>query len=426
MAAAALARRLGDAERFARAALGFGGRWYDAGRTDEPLVSLLEEALEMLPEGDSPIRARLLARLGDALHFVDEAGRCERLAREAVAMARRTGGGQALIVALGGSHTALLHIDHLHERLAVGAEWLELSRASGHREVMAHALHWRVYDLFERGLIEEALDARRRLQAVADELRQPLYRHFAAAWEAKWLEMAGRFDEAEQKAIESFEQAREARAAYAESNYAGQLFALRRDQGRLGDLRSAVTPLIGEDPRLTVWRTGLLLTILESGDEARARDELRRFRADDFAGVPRDLFWLGSMCLLAEGAAALEDDEAAAVLRRLLEPHADCNAQIGLAATVGPVHRFLGLLCARLGDTQAAGSHFQAALAWATSNGAAPAGAHVQCELADLLREHGECSEARVLLVASRDTARALMMRPLETRAEALLAAIPA
>ena len=46
--AADLAQRRDDAEQFARAALGFAGRWYDAERHDEELVGLVEQALELL------------------------------------------------------------------------------------------------------------------------------------------------------------------------------------------------------------------------------------------------------------------------------------------------------------------------------------------------------------------------------------------
>ena len=66
----------GDA--FARAALGHaGGTWERYGREDPASVALLEEALERLPEGDSPLRAQVLARLAVLLYF-SRAGRPRR------------------------------------------------------------------------------------------------------------------------------------------------------------------------------------------------------------------------------------------------------------------------------------------------------------------------------------------------------------
>ena len=64
--AAALARALGDAELGARAALTY-GRVFAFGVVDPVLVGMLEESLEVLPPGDSALRARLLARLAAAL-----------------------------------------------------------------------------------------------------------------------------------------------------------------------------------------------------------------------------------------------------------------------------------------------------------------------------------------------------------------------
>jgi tetratricopeptide (TPR) repeat protein len=422
-AAAAIARRLGDAQQLARAALGFGGRYYDVGTVDEPLVALLEEALAAQPPGDGPVRARLLARLADAQHFSSEE-RSVALSSEAIAMARRLGDRAALIHALAGRHTALMHCDHLAERLEVGEEWLRLATAAEHGDIRAQALHWRIFDLVELGDMDSARRHYAELHELAERLRQPLYRHFAAAWEAKWLEMAGRFEDAKLKADESYELARHAQAAYAESNYAGQLFGLARDRGRLGQLQPSVQPLIGDNPRLGVWRAGLVLAHLEAGEEELARAELAGMANDDFGSVPRDMFWLGGMCLLAEAAAALGDDPASRTLLRLLTPHAELNAQIGLAMYVGPVRRFLGLLATQLGEAEEAREHFEAALRASTAMGAATAEAHVQCELGALLLAYGEPADrptAVDLLRRSRKAAAALEMAPLMRRAEQLL-----
>src|SRR6185503_10940963 len=64
--AATLSRSLGDATAVARAALTYGSVFM-FGVVDPVLVDMLEEALAALPADDSPLRARLLARLGAAL-----------------------------------------------------------------------------------------------------------------------------------------------------------------------------------------------------------------------------------------------------------------------------------------------------------------------------------------------------------------------
>ena len=100
--AAEAARRAGAAERFARAALGHsGGVWARYGTGDTASAHLLEEALALLPEADSALRAQVLARLGGVLYFSsDSEARGSSLIEAAVAMAHRVGDDDALATAL--------------------------------------------------------------------------------------------------------------------------------------------------------------------------------------------------------------------------------------------------------------------------------------------------------------------------------------
>ena len=389
LAAAGLARALGDPGRFANAALGYGRRHYDPGETQPQLVALLEEALERLGEDDSGARARVLAGLADALHFREPPERVQAYSREAVAMARRLGDDDALAVALAGLHGALLHTAYLEERLPIGLELLALAGQGRPGEHGATALHWRLYDLFEAGDIATARREHARLGELAERLGQPLYRHFAAAWEAKWLATAGRFEEAEEQARRSLDFARRAHMPYAESNHAGQLFGLRRDQGTLDALVAEVRDSIGDRPRLPVWRAGMVLAHLDAGDAARARADYEALAADGFAAIPADVFWLGSMCLLTEACSRLADTGRAAGLYARLAPYAGRNAQIGLAVSVGSVHRHLGLLAALQRDWAAAEDHFEAAIARSAELGAVPSLANTRCDFADLLIARG-------------------------------------
>src|SRR5207245_11084241 len=101
--AAAVARRLGLSRELARAAADYGGRivWARAG-DDVRLVPLLEEGLAALGDEDVELRVRLLARLSGALRDEPSRDRRERLSREAVELARRTGNQSALAHALDG------------------------------------------------------------------------------------------------------------------------------------------------------------------------------------------------------------------------------------------------------------------------------------------------------------------------------------
>ncbi len=420
--AAEIARRLGAPEHFARAALGYAGRSYEAETIDPLLEALLREALEAVPAANTSLRAKLMARLGEALHPIDGDLAIE-LSGEAVAIARESGDEQAILVALAGRHTTLLHSDHLCERLDIGREWLARSEAGG-RDILGQALHWHIYDLVELGDLDEAHRAHPRLKTLAERLRQPLYQHFAASWDAKWAEMAGDFAEGEAKAAETYRYGRRAQGGHVRLLYAGHLYGLRRSQGRLAEIRDEVRPLIGDKPTLPVWRAGLIAAYCETGDPVTAQAELDRLTRDGCAHVPRDMFWLGALCLLAEGAVALGDRAAAVGLRRALEPYADHNAQIGMAFLVGPVTGFLAVLAALEGDAPAAAGHFETALRRTAAHGAVTAEALVQSRYGEFLRAQDDPRQrdrAAELLERSRDTARRVGMLGLEAEAAGTL-----
>ena len=88
LAAADIARRVVRPELFARAVVAAGRGLSNSGVTDRSLVLLLSEAEQMLGEGDSPLRAQVLARLGLELYW-SERERCVALCQQAVEMAGR-------------------------------------------------------------------------------------------------------------------------------------------------------------------------------------------------------------------------------------------------------------------------------------------------------------------------------------------------
>jgi hypothetical protein len=421
--AAALARSLGDAERFAAAALGFGRRYYDPGKTQDEWVTLLEEAHDRIGSGDSGTRARVLAGLSQALQFRGPPAHVQALGREAVAIARRLRDDEALIVALTSLHNALLHAEFLLERLPISAELLRLVERGAPGEYGATALNWRVYDLFEQGDMDAARRAHARLSELADRLRQPLYLHFAAAWDAKWAEIAGRFEEAEALARRSLSFARRANMPYAASNYYGQLFGLRRDQGLLDTLPREVAEQLGDQQQLGVWRAGIVLARLDGDQREHAERDFDALARDNFDAIPPDLFWLGAMCLLAEACARLGDAARAPVLYARLAPHAERNAQIGLAVSVGTVHRFLGLLSAVTERWPDAEVHFEAALERSSAMGATASLAHIRCDYAEMLLARGEAGDdmrAAAHLESARAVAGELRIKPVTDRAAAL------
>ena len=387
---AALARRLDDAEQLARAALGFGGRWYDAENIDAELISLLRDARKRLPEGDGPTKAKVIARLAQAVRPADREGEARSLNRDALAMARRIDDPEAKIDALSGEHTALQHVEDLSERLEVGAEWLALARQEEHEDALALALCWRAFDLFELGDVKASREVQQELTTLAERRRQPLYRTFATSWEFKWLGARGRLVEAERKARECHRFARQAHASYANSQFAGQIFSLLRDGGAVAQAPALVERHMAGEVTLSAWRAGLVLAHAAAGETERARSELAGLCDDGFAAIARDVFWLPALCILAEAAAALDDRDAGETLAAALAPYADRNAQIGFAVLLGPVQLFAAMATAAAGRGDEAESRFREAIDRSAALGTLTAEVYARCGYGEVLLGRGD------------------------------------
>lgn len=177
--AAASARRRGDAEQLARAALGLGAglTGFEVNLEEPSQLPLLEEARAKL-RGDSPLRARVLARLSVASTLTRRAEDRAELSQEAIAIARRVGDPEALAYALSSYCDASAGPEHTQERLALASEMVELARRSGSRETELLGRRFRLVALLELGYIAGVDAEIQAFARVADALRQPLYRWY--------------------------------------------------------------------------------------------------------------------------------------------------------------------------------------------------------------------------------------------------------
>ena len=273
--AAGLARGRSNTQ-LARAAIGYAGRYYEAGVVDTTLIELLREALEEVGQEEHDLRARLLARLAEILHFAGDEEASLSLAREAVQIAHDLADDHVLADALAGYHVSMLHVRHLEERLVVSDELIRISRQIGDRERTLQGLHARIFDLIQAGEVADAKRALEELSELAQEVRQPLFAHFAVAWSATLAQMEGRLDEAERLAAESADMRRRLETADADSVFAAQLFLIRLGQGRVGELVPAVEQFVEAFPALAAWRAALPLGYLAVGREADSLRELER------------------------------------------------------------------------------------------------------------------------------------------------------
>jgi DNA-binding SARP family transcriptional activator/tetratricopeptide (TPR) repeat protein len=425
--AADVARRHNLPEHLGRAALGFASRYTEAGVVDEPGITLLREAIGALETGASALRTELMARLADNLHFAPARDEPAALSDAALVMARQVGDTHALVAALESRHAALLHIEHLDERLRLSQELLELAARVGERELEALGHHWRIYDLLEATDVEAARGEHRALVELAKELRQPLYDHFAVGWEVVWALMAGRLGDVERLAQECFELGRRAQARDAETVYRAQLIALRRRELRLPEFISTVQSAVEDDPAITAWRAVLPLAHLAAGRREEALEEFEQLARNDFSAVPRDMFWFTTVCVLAETCALIRDTDRAGVLYRLLLPYKHRDVQVTQAACWGSSERFLGLLATSLAQWDAATAHFESAIARNASRGNPGAASLVQRDYAEMLTARGgpgDLDRATALLNQTLEAAEAAGMARLSAFIRARLDAV--
>ncbi len=422
--AAATARVLRDPSLLGRAALGFAGQWSVLGRVDEARLALLEEALAALGDEDSPLRARLLARLALELYYSGDPDRRVALSEEAVDLARRLGDPRTLATCLDARHYALWRPENVNERLEVAAELRRVAEETGDPELELEGAGWTVVDLLELGDIQGADIQIAAASKLAEAVQRPIWRWWTALLRCTRAQLDGRFDEAEQLADMALEIGRHGQAENAVNAYWQAMFNIRREQGRLAEVEPSVRRFIDLYPMLKAWRAALALLLIELGRVDEARAEFETLAGDD---MPRDANWLIGVTLLAEVCGALGDGERAEPLYTLLEPYAGRNVVVGRAATCnGAAARLLGTLATARRSWELAEGHFINALAMHERMGARPWAARTQLAYAEMLlarRRRGDKARARDLLADAVLTADALGMPGFAQRARDLMPA---
>ncbi|HET7856273.1 MAG TPA: hypothetical protein VFL41_07430, partial [Gaiellaceae bacterium] len=425
LVAAELARTAELPEHLADAALGYGGRlvWT---RTwgDKHLVPLLEEALAALPQSDSKLRARLLARLAAGpLRDTHAPGPRVLMADEAVEMARRLGDPATLAYALEGRCEAYWGPDALDERLALADELIQVGESSGDLERVYAGHDCRFFGLLERGDILAAVREHEAASRLADDLRQPARLWITATRSANLALFEGRFAEAEEVIHEALELGRLAQGVNAELAFDLQLYALRREQGRLEELVDTVERAVDDFPGYPVLRFVLVDVLLELGREQDARTAFEARAAEQFRLDPDDQ-WLFGLSLLPAACRSLGDAERASMLYEMLLPYLRHNAVATPELCSGSVSRGLGILAGVMSRAEQAAEHFETALEMNSRMGARPWVARTQHDYARMLLADGtpaEKARAAELLTSAHATCEVLGMTALAAKVAALL-----
>jgi tetratricopeptide (TPR) repeat protein len=425
---AALARTHGDAELLARAALAYGVE-IKAALIDPVLIGLLKEALDALPDRDSPLRVRVMARLGAAMQPHHDLLYPIGLAEAAIAAARRIGEPATLLYALHTGMSAMMDIVDPRVRLPLNLESEQLAEALGDHERMLRSLVRLVFDHLELGELATA-DARiAHFERLTHETRAARYAWRVPLFHSMRALMHGRFTESEGLLERAHELGTQAEDPQLARCYAFHREGLLRAWERHADMVAydlSVRPLRAAFYSGRHWQNGgsaFTHSRVEAIEQTRLY--LQLIPEDDWPLVhnPPAFMHLGEPLALCGDASSVRR------VYELLLPAAARCVSWGFTKFIwdGTAARVLGLLAARAERYDEACEHFEAAIALSERLQTTPYLARTRYEYARSLLQLARPNDrerALRLLELAKASAEALDMRGLVHLAERQLASV--
>jgi tetratricopeptide (TPR) repeat protein len=355
-------------------------------------VSLLEGALEMAGDGETVTRCRLLSRLARTLLLLGKTGRAREVMQTARAMAQRLDDRRSQFDIL---TNELLHngakplrASQFADRQGAIARIRQLCDEGGAHEI-TYSGPLIAHSLLEMGDSDGAMQAAAPVEQLAEISGAPSSKWMVTVMRAMRAILHGDFAAAERLSSEAVEFMNDPSFDPSHGIHGMQMFTIRREQGRLGEVAPLIRRFVDEHPEDATWRPGLMLIASELGFHDQARKHFEALATSGFA-LPEDSKQSLTLVYLAEVCAALDDAERARQLARFLLPWRDIAIVVPpITLCLGSAARYLGMLAATARDWPAAEMHFEAALVMDERLKAWPWLAHTRFEYARALLARG-------------------------------------
>ncbi len=326
------------------------------------MVPLLERALALLPEADSPARAKALATLAFAQRTLADKSRTHLSVEESLRMAGRSCDATARCACYQLTMMALRgDPEMLSRRVLIGEEYVAAARSTASADLLAEAYCWQALNYFEAGQLE-ALEALLDQYESLSTARFVLHQYWARTHRVTLALLRGEWADLQDRIEELLETGTKTRRGDADGVYGAQMFALNRDLGRLHALAPQIKQM-ASTATMRMWEPGLMLIYAEFGLLPEARSIFERLVDRECAAVDKDDMYVACLVYCAETCFALSDSRRAESLYRLLRPYTRQTANHPTAVCFGAADLYLAMLAATAQWPELAREHFELALA---------------------------------------------------------------
>ena len=412
------ARRNGWAEQAARAALRYEEAVHQPGAPGGPAVRMVSEAIKLIGDQQGPLPVHLQASLSRSLYLAGDQVGAIAAGDVALSMARATDDPESLVAVL---QALTIVTSDPTKMLETSTELRDVAMKIGDSWSAAYATGNMFRVLVELGRLREAGEVLEQHQTLADRGRYLVFQFMGHVYKALLLLAAGRFEEAEQAADRAHAIGDSSDTVFDAGVYGLQMFAIRREQGRLAEVLPLMRILSTSQEEQSLWRPGLTALYAELGMLDESRRELQALAPNGFAAVPRDAVWPACLTFLAEACVACGELDLAVHLLRELDVYAGRNLMVAMTICFGPADRLRGGLARLLGHLDEADDHFRAAMALADRSASPVWRAHVQRDWAALALNRGDTINAKTMAGQANTTAIRLGMSTLAQQAASML-----